>query len=68
MFYFWYRFVLENFDLTFGLMYTVGNHGICRNSIKNCSDTSNSWDLPCPSLKLIKYHFLGSLIEIYHNV
>ena len=28
---------------------------ICRNSIKNCSDTSNSWDLPCPSLKLIKY-------------
>ena len=27
MFYFWYRFVLENFDLTFGLMYTVGNHG-----------------------------------------
>lgn len=27
MFYFWYRFVLENFDLTFGLMYTAGNHG-----------------------------------------
>ena len=27
MFYFWYRLVLENFDLTFGLMYTVGNHG-----------------------------------------
>ena len=21
----------------------------------HCSDTSNSWDLPCPSLKLIKY-------------
>lgn len=27
MFYFWYCFVLENFDLTFGLMYTAGNHG-----------------------------------------
>lgn len=27
MFYFWYRFVWENFDLTFGLMYTAGNHG-----------------------------------------
>ena len=27
MFYFWYRFVLENFDLTFGLMHTAGNHG-----------------------------------------